>query len=110
MQQVGELLVAQSVAAQEPLQVQLPRAGRPEDGQRLRAARRPDLHHRGLLRQLKTEAELAGVLGHEIGHVIARHSSERLAKQQLTQGLLGALVVGSGDYTHARRSARWSAA
>ena len=56
----------------------------------------------GLLRQLKTEAELAGVLGHEIGHVIARHSSERLAKQQLTQGLLGALVVGSGDYTTAQ--------
>jgi len=56
----------------------------------------------GLLRLLKTEAELAGVLGHEIGHVIARHSSERLAKQQLTQGLLGALVVGSGDYTTAQ--------
>jgi predicted Zn-dependent protease len=56
----------------------------------------------GLLRHLKTEAELAGVLGHEIGHVIARHSSERLAKQQLTQGLLGALVVGSGDYNAAQ--------
>ena len=42
------------------------------------------------------------MLGHEIGHVIARHSSERLAKQQLTQGLLGALVVGSGDYTTAQ--------
>ena len=40
----------------------------------------------GLLRQLRTEGELAGVLGHEIGHVLARHSSERLAKQQLTQG------------------------
>jgi predicted Zn-dependent protease len=56
----------------------------------------------GLLRLLKSEAELAGVLGHEIGHVIARQSSERLAKQQLTQGLLGALVVGSGDYTTAQ--------
>jgi predicted Zn-dependent protease len=56
----------------------------------------------GLLRLLKSEAEVAAVLGHEIGHVIARHSSERLAKQQLTQGLLGALVVGSGDYTTAQ--------
>ena len=54
------------------------------------------------LNYLTSEAELAGVLGHEIGHVIARHSSERLAKQQLTQGLLGALVVGSGDYTTAQ--------
>ena len=56
----------------------------------------------GLLRRLRTEGELAGVLGHEIGHVIARHSSERLAKQQLTQGLISAVVVGSGDYTSAQ--------
>ena len=56
----------------------------------------------GLLRQLRTEGELAGVLGHEIGHVLARHSSERLAKQQLTQGLISAVVVGSGDYTSAQ--------
>jgi len=56
----------------------------------------------GLLALLRTEGELAGVLGHEIGHVIARHSSERLAKQQLTQGLISAVVVGSGDYTSAQ--------
>jgi len=56
----------------------------------------------GLLAQLRTEGQLAGVLGHEIGHVIARHSSERLAKQQLTQGLISAVVVGSGDYTSAQ--------
>ena len=56
----------------------------------------------GLLARLRTEGELAGVLGHEIGHVIARHSSERLAKQQLTQGLVSAVVVGSGDYTSAQ--------
>ena len=56
----------------------------------------------GLLAQLRTEGELAGVLGHEIGHVLARHSSERLAKQQLTQGLISAVVVGSGDYTSAQ--------
>ena len=42
------------------------------------------------------------MLGHEIGHVLARHSSERLAKQQLTQGLISAVVVGSGDYTSAQ--------
>ena len=56
----------------------------------------------GLLGRLRTEGELAGVLGHEIGHVIARHASERLAKQQLTQGLISAVVVGSGDYTSAQ--------
>ncbi len=56
----------------------------------------------GLLRLLSSEAELAGVLGHEIGHVIERHSSERLAKQKLTQGLIGAATVGTGDYTTAQ--------
>ena len=56
----------------------------------------------GLLGRLRTEGELAGVLGHEIGHVIARHASERLAKQQLTQGLISAVVVGSSDYTSAQ--------
>jgi predicted Zn-dependent protease len=56
----------------------------------------------GLLRLLQSEAELAGVLGHEIGHVIERHSSERLAKQKLTQGLIGAATVGTGDYTTAQ--------
>jgi predicted Zn-dependent protease len=53
----------------------------------------------GLLRHLKGEAEVAAVLGHEIAHVIARHSSERLAKQQLTQGLVSAVVLGTGDYS-----------
>ena len=56
----------------------------------------------GLLRLLPGEAALAGVLGHEIGHVIARHSSEQLAKAQLTRGLIGAAVIGTGDYTTAQ--------
>ena len=50
---------------------------------------------RGLLAYLENEAQLAVVLGHEIGHVLARHSSEQAARSQLTQfGLLGAAVLG----------------
>lgn len=50
---------------------------------------------RGLLSYLENEAQLAVVLGHEIGHVLGRHSSERAARAQLSQfGLLGAAVVG----------------
>jgi predicted Zn-dependent protease len=52
----------------------------------------------GLLGLLETEGEVAAVLGHEVAHVLARHSSEHLAKQKLTQGLIGAAVVGTGDY------------
>jgi predicted Zn-dependent protease len=51
-----------------------------------------------LLSLLKTEDEVACVLGHEIGHVLARHSAEQLAKSQLTQQIIGAVAVGSGSY------------
>ncbi len=50
---------------------------------------------RGLLAHLDSEAQLAVVLGHEIGHVLARHASRRAASAQLGQlGLLGAAVLG----------------
>jgi len=47
---------------------------------------------RGILAHLNSEAELAGVVGHEIGHVTARHSVSQMSKQQLAQ--LG-LAVGT---------------
>ncbi|PSQ90086.1 MAG: peptidase M48, partial [Bacteroidetes bacterium QS_4_64_154] len=43
---------------------------------------------RGLLAHLNNEAQLAVVLGHEIGHVEARHASQQAGRQKLTQGLL----------------------
>jgi predicted Zn-dependent protease len=52
---------------------------------------------RGLMDRLTTDAQLAGVLGHEIGHVVGRHSAEQIAKQQLTEGLTGAVVIASYD-------------
>jgi predicted Zn-dependent protease len=53
-----------------------------------------------LFDRLQTEGQLAGVLGHEIGHVIERHSAEQLAQTQLRQGLTGAVVVGAYDSSH----------
>jgi beta-barrel assembly-enhancing protease len=50
-----------------------------------------------LLHKLHSEGELAGVLGHEVGHVVGRHGAERLAKQELTQGLAGAAVLATYD-------------
>jgi predicted Zn-dependent protease len=47
---------------------------------------------RGILAYLNTEAELAGVMGHEITHVTARHSVRQITRSQLTQLGLG---VGS---------------
>ncbi len=51
----------------------------------------------GLLERLKTPGQLAGVLGHEIGHVVDRHGAQHLAKQRLTQGLGGAAVLATYD-------------
>ena len=102
VQRVGEELVRQSVAAKSPYKFSFHVLADPKTVNAFALPGGPIFITEGLLRLLKSEAELAGVLGHEIGHVIARHSSERLAKQQLTQGLLGALVVGSGDYTTAQ--------
>ena len=45
---------------------------------------------RGIMAHFNNEAEFAGVLGHEIGHITARHS----AKQQSNQMLLQVLVIG----------------
>jgi predicted Zn-dependent protease len=50
---------------------------------------------RGLYDLLQTDGELAGVLSHETGHVVARHSAEQIAKSQLTQGITGAAVIAA---------------
>lgn len=57
---------------------------------------------RGILAYLDSEAELAGVVGHEIGHVTARHGAQRATRQQtaglgvLAATVLGAVLEGSG--------------
>src|SRR5436309_623820 len=52
---------------------------------------------RGILAHLNSEAELAGVVGHEIGHVTARHSVSRMTKQQLAQLGLAVGAIASPD-------------
>ena len=49
---------------------------------------------RGILAHLNSEAELAGVMGHEIGHVTARHSVQQMSRQQVAQlGLVVGMVI-----------------
>ncbi len=49
---------------------------------------------RGLMTHLNSEAELAEVIGHEIGHVTAKHTVAAISKQQVTQiGLVGASIL-----------------
>ncbi len=57
-----------------------------------------------IIAMAQSEAEIAGVLGHEIGHVTARHTAERMyvAKQEqgktIAFGAIGAAVLGTAGY------------
>lgn len=51
----------------------------------------------GLYNKLKTEAQLAGVLGHEMGHVIERHTAQQMAKSQLGQVFVVAVGAATAD-------------
>lgn len=53
---------------------------------------------RGIMPFLQNEAELAAVVGHEIGHVDARHSAEQYSKQQLAGGGLLVATVLAPEY------------
>jgi predicted Zn-dependent protease len=58
-----------------------------------------------LLSEFETADEVAGVLSHEIVHVLARHGAQQLAKNELTNGLVGAVAVASGNADAAQTAA-----
>jgi beta-barrel assembly-enhancing protease len=49
----------------------------------------------GLIKAADNEAQLAGVIGHEIGHITGRHSLEQIKKTAITQGASSLLGVDS---------------
>jgi predicted Zn-dependent protease len=53
---------------------------------------------RGLLAYMQSEAQLAGVLGHEIGHVTARHSAKQITQQELSGLGLGLAAAVSPTF------------
>ena len=62
----------------------------------------------GLYRRLSGDSlaafdgRLAGVLGHEIGHVLERHGAQQMAKGSLLRGIVGAATVAGGDINSGR--------
>jgi len=99
---VGRRVVAQSDASKTPYRYEFHLL---HDNQTVNAFALPGgqvFITEALLRQLKSEAQIAGVLGHEVGHVVARHGAEHIAKQELTQGLTGAAMMAAYDPNNPR--------
>jgi beta-barrel assembly-enhancing protease len=97
VQKVGARLLQKSEAAQTQWQFQFHLLN---DDQTVNAFALPGgqvFITDGLYDLLKTEGQLAGVLGHEMGHVLARHGAQQLAQSQLTDGLIGAVAVAAAN-------------
>ncbi len=97
VEQVGEAIIAQSGAGDSPYDYSFTLL---DDSQTINAFALPGgptFITEALYDQLETEGQLAGVLAHEITHVVARHSAEQIAQQNLTEGLTGAAVMAVYD-------------
>jgi len=106
VEQVGQRIVGKSDAAQGPYKYDFHVLA---DPQTINAFALPGGQVSitvGLLSKLHNEAELAGVLGHEIGHVVGRHGAEQLSKQQFAQTLVGAATIASYNPDHPSSTAQ----
>jgi predicted Zn-dependent protease len=67
--------------------------------------------HSGLLKAADNEAQLASVMGHEIGHIAARHAIKQMREKSVAQGLLGAAgldrstALGRAGYAQSQMAA-----
>ena len=97
VQRVGQQVVSHSSAHDAPYQFHFTLLKDAETVNAFALPGGPVFITRGLFKRLENEAQLAGVLGHESGHVVARHAAEHIAKSQLAQGVVGAVAVGASD-------------
>jgi predicted Zn-dependent protease len=100
VKRMGQFLVDHTVAKQSPWKFQFHLLA---DTQTINAFALPGgqiFITMGLLNQLQTEAQLAGVLAHEMGHVIERHSAQQMATSQLGQLLTIAVGTAASDQSN----------
>jgi len=106
--QVGNTLVKNSIAKQTPYKYEFHLLADPNTINAFALPGGQIFITYALFSKLENEDQLAGVLGHEIGHVIGRHSAERIAESEYWQGLttagsvgadMGSIVSGIGQNT-----------
>ena len=51
----------------------------------------------GLMKRAENEAELASVIGHEIGHIVGRHAIKQMREKAISQGVLSAAGLDSSQ-------------
>ena len=100
IKEIGQKIVAQSAARNSPYKFDFHLLADPNTVNAFALPGGQIFITEGLLKNMTSEAQVAGVLGHEVGHVVGRHSAEQVAKSQLTQGLSGAAAVGLYDPEH----------
>jgi predicted Zn-dependent protease len=94
---VGERVVARSEAGESPYPFEFHLLRAPQTVNAFALPGGQIFLTTALLNRLDSEAQLAGVLGHEVGHVIARHGAEHLAKQRLGVMLVNAVGIAASD-------------
>ena len=109
LQEIGNKLVRNSAAAGTPYQFRFAVLADAQTVNAFALPGGPVFITRALLDRLENEAQLAGVLGHEIGHVVGRHSSEQIAKSQLAQSLVTAVGVAASDQGGGQGAAQMAA-
>ncbi len=103
--QVGQRVVQQSDAAKAPYPFEFHLLRDPKTINAFALPGGQVFITAALLSRLNSEAQLAGVLGHEVGHVIGRHGAEHLAKQQLGTALVNAVGIAASDTAEEGRRA-----
>lgn len=94
---VGQKLVQSTLAKQTPYQFEFHLLADPGTINAFALPGGQIFITEALFRLLKTEDQLAGVLGHEIGHVVGRHSNEQMATSGLWQGIASGLGMILSD-------------
>jgi len=97
VERIGQRIVERSAAGKTPYKYQYHLLADPQTVNAFALPGGQVFMTEALYRHLSTDGEVAGVLGHETGHVVARHSAEQIAKSRLTQGLTGAAVIATYD-------------
>jgi len=103
--EVGQKLVNTSIARQTPYRYDFHLLRDPETINAFALPGGQVFITYGLFKRLENIDQLAGVLGHEIAHVVGRHSAERIAKQSLTEGIVNGVLIGSDGGTGAAQTA-----